>query len=149
MIESEKIEIVCNTILWEKVGQQVEQLEQLPIMVREVGYIEQLDEMVEQINECEILDTDSFDVLEIEESEDKLSVTFEMPFVLSAWADKKQLLSIHGMAEGKCSIPQKELVDLDYMKLEDMHKAELLKLGECVEVNELKYAWIECMKVKE
>lgn len=136
------IKNVSETLLWEIVSADVENTTHLPTMLDGIGYINH--ELINQITRCEIMDLISFDVIDAEAADEKIYISFSMPFILTAWDNSTQLLRISAVAEGTCSIPGINEYDWDSKDFYAMGKQELLSYRNLVEIEELCYSEVEC-----
>lgn len=137
-------EVLSETLLWEVISENVENVNQLPIMLQDINYLENKNSVIAIIDECEVLISDSFDIIKSETHGENILISFEMPFVMSAWSTTKQHLRITATATGKCMIPSIEIYDWDSIDFESMRKEELLENQNLVDILELNYAWVEC-----
>lgn len=140
----EVIEILSTTLIWEVISEKVENLNQLPIMLGDSRYIENKDTTISQITRCEVLDSESLEIIGFTNYDESIFVVFEMPFVLSAWNESKQLLRITATVTGKYSVPDSKKYDWDNIDFENMGKKELLEYKELVDILEINYQFVEC-----
>lgn len=138
------VEILSSTLLWETISANVEKLNQLPIMMKNIGYLGNEESIISRVTRCEILDSEFYNVLNFYVDGDKIRVEFDMPYILSAWADKEQLLRVSSVATGTCFIPDMCTYSWDICKFSKMNKNELLQYQSLVEIEELKYIETEC-----
>ena len=133
---------LAKSLLWEVVSADVDNTTHLPTMLDGIGYVNH--ELIQQVNHCELLETTSFDVVDIEPKDNKLFVSFEMPFILMASNNSTPLLRITAVAEGTCVIPDMNSYDWESKDFSAMNKTELLAHHELVEMEELYYSEVEC-----
>lgn len=138
------IDTLSTTLLWEVVCANIEKINQISIILKDIGYVEDIDNIIAQITECEILDSEPLEVTSFYIHEDSILITFEMRFVLSAWSRGKQFLRITATATGQCRIPDSEKYDWRSIDFEDMDKKELLSYEGLVGILELNYSNAEC-----
>lgn len=143
MNREELVEIL-SPLLWEVVSLRVEQLDQLPIMLKDIGYLDDKDSMISEVTHCEIFVSDEFNVEGFVVKNNNILVTYEMPFVLSAWSERTQLLRITGTALGVCSVPDIEHYDWSNKDFGEMRKGELLEYQSLVDILECKCDYVEC-----
>lgn len=142
MNKEQLIDILSETLLWEVVAANVEQVDQLPNMLQNISYIANKEHIISKITECEVLDSD-FHILRFIKDGESILITFEISFLLSVWNQKKQLLRITAAASGKCRIPDIGNYDWDSVDFESMDRLELLANGELVDILELNYTDVE------
>ncbi|GLC83338.1 hypothetical protein [Lacrimispora brassicae] len=141
MDREELINMLSTTLLWEVISARIEELDQIPMILRNIGHI--TPDEIAKINKSEILDSESFDVIRFEKLTEKILITFEMPFILSLWSDKEQIFRVTAIASGKCMIPDIEKYDWKSREFENMDKEGLLLNKELVDLLELNYPNVE------
>ncbi len=148
MERDELVELLQETLLWEAVGAYVEQPDQAAEMVDDLGYLE--DGVADDISWCEVLDSDEFEVGEAEVVGDRLCLSFEMPFVLTAWHtpadDPKEsvcLLRITSTIAGECRIPDVDAYEWEDVDWEDADASELREHLSLVQIGEHEYQGTE------
>ncbi len=144
MDRGQLIDTLSTTLLWEVVSANIEKIDQLPIMLRDIGYVEDIDNVIAQITECEVFNSEPLEIISFDKNEESILITFEMQFVLSAWSGRKQLLRITAAATGKCRIPDIGKYDWESIDFEDLDKKELLSYEGLVDILELNYPSSEC-----
>lgn len=147
MNREQLLENLSETLLWEVISAKVEEVNQLPVMLKDIGYIDGKDEMIPTITRCEILDSEPFGVTDFSVDGDRICIHFEMPFVLTAWKNKDEIWRITSAAAGTCSVPDIETLNWEEIKFEDMNRIELLERKNLVEISELNYVETECEDV--
>lgn len=140
--------VLSTSLLWEVVCAHVENINQLPIILRNIGYVEDIDNVIAQVTECEVLDSEPLAIVDFKNHEESILINFEMQFVLSAWRGTRQFLRITALAVGKCRIPDIGKYDWKSMDFEDMSKEELLSYEGLVDILELSYSNVECDDVR-
>lgn len=138
------VDTLSTTLLWEVASANIEKINQLPIMLKDIGYVEDIDNIIAKITECEVFDSEPLKIINFDKYEESILITFEMQFVLSAWSGRKQLLRITAAAMGKCRIPDIGRYDWESIDFEDMGKKELLSYEGLVDILELNYPSAEC-----
>ena len=138
----EFVDKISSTLLWEVVSSKVEELSELPRIINAANDIED-DYNIDKINACEIIDSESFDVLGFSVGIEEITVKFEMPFVLVAKKGKKPIIKLQGYASGACVIPAEGSFDYSAMVFSKMNKEELLKNKNIVNITSLEYLSVE------
>ena len=141
------IEEIAENFLWDKISWYVEQVKELKIMIKDIGYIDK--NIVEQVKWCEVFDTEEFIVCRVEETKQGIAIEFKMPFILACWNDReqeqKQLLRVTAEVSGVCNIPDEESFDyslLDFVNT--MQTSELLKkLEALIKISDIAYSGVE------
>lgn len=144
MTRDELVETFATSLLWEVVSSHVEQLNELPKMIGDIGYLKDVDGIISETTGCEIFDSESFDIIKFSAEDGKIIVNFEMPFIMSTWNNEKQLLRITSTATGTCAIPDINKFNWKNYDFDEMRKDELLAMQHIVEVLELEYCDSEC-----
>ncbi len=142
-------ELLSTTLLWEVVVLNIEKKDQLSIMLYDIDYIQDKDNVIMKVEECEVLDSEGLDIIDVQIENGDLLIDFEMEFILSVWSGKQQLLRITATAVGKCKVAEIDKYDWWNMKLEDMGKEELLANKELVHILKLNYIEVECDEVMD
>lgn len=140
----ELLDELSETFLWEIVSAYIEQPRFLPDMLRNVGYLDNKDEIIQKVDDMEILDSEPLEIFDINADNGRISLGFEMPFVLIAKSGKEQLLRITATAAGKCSIPDENAFDWNAFDWDDMNKQELLSHKDLAEFPLLNFEDAEC-----
>lgn len=144
MDREQLVEILSTTLLQEVISANIEKINQLPVMLQDIGYIKDKVNVILQITECEVSDSEPLDIINFTQHGESLLINFEMPFILSAWTGKEQLLRITANATGKCIVPDIAKYDWASIDVENMGKEELLAKNELVDILELNYTDVEC-----
>ena len=129
-------------LLWEVVSSYVSEITQVSILLEGIDYIDSA--IIPQINCAEIQDSESFDIAEVEKCDGEILIAFEMPYILSLWKDREQLLRVTAVASGKCTIPDLDKFDWNAMDFKNMNKAELLSRKGIVSLHAINYSYVEC-----
>lgn len=138
------LEILSNTLLWEVISAKLEEINQVSVMLKDIGYLDDKENTIDQINQCEIFDSEPLKMMEVSVQEGKVLINFETSFILSAWHNNEPLLRITAFTAGKCSIPDVEVFDWEKIEVEKMSKNELLENKMLIEMIELNYIGVEC-----
>jgi hypothetical protein len=144
MDRGQLVDALSTNLLWEVVCAYVENINQLPIILKDIAYVEDIDNVIAQITKCEVLDSEHLEIKDFWKLEESILISFEMQFVLSVWSRSRQLLRITAVANGKCRIPDIGKYDWKSIDFEDMDKEELLSYEGLVDILELNYPIAEC-----
>lgn len=143
MDREEVIENIAETVLWTVVAANVEEVDQLPVMLKDIHYLGDKENILTRTTWCEVFDSDFHMIHHIKDGE-SLLVAFEMTLLLSTWKQEQQLLRVTATATGTCRIPDIGTYDWENVDLDGMNKHELLKMSkDLVEIVELHYTDVE------
>lgn len=146
MDNDQLIELLSETLLFEVIAAKVEEVDQLPVMLQNIGYIEGLENVLSKITFCEAFESD-LDIIHFTHEGKSIVITYNLTFLLSAWHQKQQLLRITASATGTCQIPGIESYDWESVDFEGMNKKELLANRGLVNILELDYSDVEADEV--
>lgn len=118
MSNEEYIQELAENVLWDAVGDYVEQVEEFKKMVEVISYIDH--DKVMEVTWCEVFDSEEIIVLDAMECEDKVVIHFEMPFMLSAWNEETQLFRVTACVQGKAELEQENVVMLEELEYTDV-----------------------------
>lgn len=135
---------LATTLLWDLISLKVEEKNQIPIMLKEVYYLEEKDNLMTQIKKCEVIDSEPLEIIDFIIDGEKILVEFEMPFILSAWSEKKQLLRITATLIGKCTLSGNTLFNWNNIDIESLGKYDWLENQKLVKILEINYTDVEC-----
>ena len=84
----------------------------------------------------------------VRENNGRIQVEFEMPFLLSCWEAKEQLLRVTACVTGICEIPDEENFDYSSVNFADVTAQKSIselfdKLGDLVTISNVKYSFVE------
>lgn len=142
MDNEQLIELLSETLLFEVIAAKVEEVDQLPVMLQNIGYIEELENVLSKITFCEAFESD-LDIIHFNQEGESILITYQLTFLLSAWHHNQQLLRITASATGTCQIPGIESYDWKSVDFEGMNKKELLANRGLVNIVELDYSDVE------
>jgi hypothetical protein len=146
MDNEQLIELLSETLLIEVIAAKVEEVDQLPIMLQNIGYIEELENVLSKITFCEAFESD-LDIIHFTQEGKSILITYKLTFLLSAWHQKQQLLRITASATGTCQIPGIESYDWESVDFGGMNKKELLANRGLMSILELNYSDVEADEV--
>lgn len=136
------INMIAKTLLQKTISKDLENSTHLPAMLDGLGYVSH--KIISQISHCEVQNTSSFDVIDTEFANDKIYISFEMPFTLTAWNSTAPILKITAIAEGTCSVPDLNVSHWDSLDFYSMEEAELSSRQNLAEIEDLYYTEVEC-----
>lgn len=138
----EFVDKISSTLLWEVISRKVEELSELSRIISAANDMED-NFSIDKITSCEILDSESFDVLGFSVGIEEITVKFEMPFILVAKKGKKPVIKLQGYASGACVIPAEGSYDYSSKDFNKMNKQELLEYRDIVNITSLEYLSVE------
>ena len=145
MDREELIESLRESLLLQVVRSHIEQLNQLPIMLKKIEYLENKAEIISSITRCEILTSDKFKIRKTDIEGSKIVIHYEMPSItLAAWNDKTQLLRVVVTMKGLLAIPDIDQYNWHSIDFSEMSKEELLENKSLVYILETFYENVEC-----
>lgn len=109
-----------EALVWNFVSEYLEKTENLPVLLKDIGYIDDLESLFNEIDFLEDFDSE-IEINNINESDDSIAVSFDINAIISAWRDQNQLLRITVNAVGTCLIKSSEsieMVDIQYNNVE-------------------------------
>lgn len=144
MDRKQLIDVLAITLLWEGISSYVEEPPQLCRMLKKIHYQEDIKPFLERVTRCEVLDSEPLEIVTVEEQGEYLLLSFEMPFLLSVWIGKKQVLRVTAEAFGTVSVPDVDTYDWQSETFEALNKQELLVKRNLLKLVTLSYKNIEC-----
>ncbi|MCM1468163.1 MAG: hypothetical protein NC086_08445 [Alistipes sp.] len=144
MNRQELLNKLSGTLLLEVISAKVEEVGELPAMLKEIGYIDNKDGIMSEITRCEILDLEPLTITKCLADEGRISISFSLPFILTAWKDKEEIWRITSTAAGSCLVPDIGTINWEEVPFDDMDRIALLSESELVELSELRYTGTEC-----
>jgi hypothetical protein len=142
MNRQDLVNVLSDSLVWQVVSEYVEQINQVPIMLKDIRYYDISN--LPEVTMCEVFVCDSFDVLAFEVENGKIIMDFEMPMVYSVWSHDEQQLRITTIVRGKCAILDLDNYDWERFDFSKMNRLELLRHQDLVEIIELGYHETEC-----
>ncbi len=134
-----------ESLLWQVVKSNVEQLSQLHIMLKGIDYLDNKSDLISKITRCEVIKSEEFKVRKIDIEGSKILVYYTIPsFIIVAWSKESKLLRITATMKGLVAIPDIDQYDWYSKDFNDMSKEELLENKSLVYILETSYENIEC-----
>ena len=101
-LNDELLDIVCEKI---------EQVSELPEMLKNIGYLDNKETLIEQTTACEILDISDSVITDQRVSENKVLIDCEIDFILQTFIDHKIVWRVQAAAKVRLSAPEDEIFD--------------------------------------
>ncbi len=111
------IQALAEELLWDKVSDYIEEIEEFQKIIIGISYIDH--KVVGEVERCKILDTEEIHATGYE-SNGKICIDFEMPFILMAYKSKEQLFRVTAYAKGKAIIENGEQVEIYDVTYDDV-----------------------------
>lgn len=106
--------LLNNTLeefLLECVGDKIEDVSELPKMLKDIGYLDRKDEYIDKTTRCEILDVDDAYVESYFVSENEIHIKYEIAFILQTFINSEYIWRVQGCAQIDLSIPDTNSAD--------------------------------------
>ena len=133
------IESLRTTILWENVSSYIESLDCANILLQNVGLKNISAER------ASVQDSEDFYITSVSESNDKIIIEFEMPFILCV----NEKYNIQAVATGNLDIPGTENYPYDKYDFSVMNRIELLSFNNIISISQTTYKDVEVLGVWE
>lgn len=134
------IEGLRSTILWESVYDYVEGLNCANVLLQNVGLKNNVT-----AEKASVQDSEDFYITAISESNNKIVIGFEMPFILCV----NEKYNIQAVAKGSLDIPNTESYPYDKYDFSSMDKKELLSFSNIICISQITYEDVEILGVWE
>lgn len=140
--------LLNNTLeefLVECVSDKIEDVLELPKMLKDIGYLEKKQELIDKTTKCEMLDVDNWSVEKYSLSEDEIHINYEIDFILQTFIDSEFIWRIQGFAQAEFSIPYTGSQDLSVFASQGSDFFGLYeKYKDLVRFKNIVYTDIEC-----
>lgn len=139
----ELIEIIGEDFLWDIIDDYIStDVKNLKRAISILGYIE-LDD-IEKITSAEVFDSDEFVINKFKEENSVLTVEFEMPAIIIAESDDKDVcFRITTACTGIVEISDINSYDWNSMDFGDMDRLEILSYSDLAKIIAVSYEYIE------
>ena len=149
MNREELLESLRESLLLQVARLHIEQLNQLPIILKGIDYLEDKAEIISEITRCELIKSDQFKIRRTDIEGSKILVDYEIPSIaLTAWSDKTQILRVVLTMKGLFAVPDIDQYDWHANDFSEMSKEEILEKKSLVYILETFYENIECDDVR-
>lgn len=141
-------DLLNNTLeefLLECVSDKIEDVSELPKMLKDISYLDNKQEFITKTTKCEILDVDDGFVENYFVSENEIHIQYKLAFILQTFIDSKYIWRVQGCAQSELSIPDTNLVDWSVFDTQNNKFLEhYKKYKELVHFHNTDYEEIEC-----
>ena len=80
-------------LVWNFVSEHLEKIENLPVLLEDIGYIDDLESLFNEIDFLEDFDSE-IEINNIDKSDNGIAVSFDINALVSAWCEQSQVLRI-------------------------------------------------------
>ncbi len=112
------IQEIAEEVLWDKVSDYIEKVEEFHKMVGSISYIDH--KVVAEVEWCEVFDTEAINAIGFEDCGKRICIEFEMPFIMSCWKANQQLFRVTAYAKGKAVLEHKKLIEIYGIAYDDV-----------------------------
>lgn len=131
--------------LLEYVSDKIEDVSELPEMLKEIAYLDNKQELIAQTTACEILDVDTAFVENYSLSENEIQIQYSMTFILQTFIDSRFIWRVQGGAQAALSIPNAGLEEWSVFDEQNSNFfREYEKHKESVRFQNIVYTDVEC-----
>lgn len=131
--------------LLECVSNKIEDVSELPKMLKDIGYLDSKQEFIAKTTKCEILDVNDAFVENYFVSGNEIHIQYKLAFILQTFVDSEFIWRVQGCAQSKLSIPDTSLVDWSVFDTQNNKFFEYYKkYKESVHFQDTVYEEIEC-----
>ncbi len=139
---------VLDEFLLECVCDKIEDVSELPKMLKDIGYLDNKQELIQKTTICEILDGEDAFVENYEVAENEVHIQYTIRFILQTFIDSEFIWSVQGCAQAELSIPEAVLNDINDIMEDDDFDEQIEKyediLEESVSFQNTVYTEVEC-----
>lgn len=136
---------VLDEFLLECVCDKIEDVSELPEMLKDIGYLYNMQELMQNTTRCEILDGDDAFVENYEAAENEVHIQYTINFILQTFIESEGIWRVQGCAQAELSIPEAVLNDIlkddDFDEQYEKYEAVL---EESVRFQNIVYKEVEC-----
>lgn len=120
-----------NDELLDIVCEKIEQVSELPEMLKNIGYLDNKEMLIGQTTACEILDISDSVITDQRVSENKVLIDYEIDFIMQTFIEHKIVWRVQAAAKVRLSAPEDEnfdpeLVDIQSIEYIDVECDDLL-----------------------
>ncbi|MDE6566292.1 MAG: hypothetical protein K2K70_00995 [Lachnospiraceae bacterium] len=137
-----------DEFLLECVSKKIEEVSELPKMLKDITYLDDKQKLLDQTTKCEMLDVDDYSILNYSLSENEIHIQYDIAFVLQSFIDSEYVWRVQGAAQVEFSIPDTSKVDWSVFESRDDNNnvfwERYEKYKEYVQFQNIIYEEIEC-----
>ena len=131
--------------LMECVSKKIEEVSELPEMLKNIGYLDNKDEFISKTARCEILDIDDAFVESYCVSGNEIHIIYQITYIMQTFAASEAVWRVQGSAMAELSIPNTDLEDWSVFETEpDNFFENYNKFKGLLRFQNVVYSYIEC-----
>lgn len=131
--------------LMECVSKKIEEVSQLPEMLKNIGYLENRDEFISKTTRCEMSDIDDAFIESHIVSGNEIHINYQIDYIMQTFVGSKAIWRVQGSARAELSIPNTDLEDWSVFETEpDKFFENFAKFKGLVRFGNVVYSDIEC-----
>ena len=107
-------DLLNNTLeefLLECVSDKIEEVLELPRMLKDIDYLDNKQEIINKTTKCEILDVEDSFVEKYFLAENEIHIQYKLDFIMQTFIDSEYVWRVQGCAQAELSIPDISVVD--------------------------------------
>ncbi len=135
---------LLEEFLLECVGNRLEEVSEVPRMLEDISYLENKDSDIARITECEILDVEDYSIQDFSVEGDRIKISYEISYILQAFANSEFIWRIQGTANCIFSIPGVEAYDWSIFQRIGGNVEQLLAHKDLLHFENISYSFMEC-----
>lgn len=139
--------LLNNTLeefLLECVSDKIEDVSELPKMLKDIAYLDSKQELIDKITKSEILDVEDSSVENYFLSGNEIHIRYNMVFILQTFIDSEFIWRVQGCAHAELSIPDTDLADWSVFDTQNNFFEQYEKLKGLVRFQNVVYTETEC-----
>lgn len=139
--------LLNNTLeefLLECVSDKIEDVSELPKMLKDIAYLDSKQELIDKITKCEILDVEDSFVENYFLSGNEMHIRYNIVFILQTFIDSEFIWRVQGCARAELSIPDTDLADWSVFDTQNNFFEQYEKHKEQVRFQNVVYTETEC-----
>ena len=136
---------VLEEYLLECVSEKIEEISELPKMLKDINYLDDKQELLNKTTKCEILDVDENFVDDYCVSGNEIHIQYELSFILQTFIDSEFIWRVQGCARSELTIPDTNSMDWSvFDPQDDNFSDDYDKFRELVHFQKISYQEMEC-----
>lgn len=136
---------VLEEYLLECVSEKIEEISELPKMLKDINYLDDKQEFLNKTTKCEILDVDENFVDDYCVSGNEIHIQYELSFILQTFIDSEFIWRVQGCARSELTIPDTNSMDWSvFDPQDDNFSDDYDKFKELVHFQKISYQEMEC-----
>lgn len=141
-------DLLNNTLeefLLECVGDKIEEVLELPKMLKDINYLDNKQEIINKTTKCEILDVEDSFIEKYFLAENEIHIQYKLDFIMQTFIDSEYVWRVQGSAQAELSIPDTSVADWSVFDTQNNDFWEQYrKHKESVHFQNISYTQMEC-----